>query len=455
VAYDAARQRLIMMGGYDPVWPCSDLWEWDGVQWQMVEPTAVPPDATLVTDLARNKVRAFSGDGRVWERSGDGWVPVAVAGALPPARSMASFAYDAGRQRTVMFGGVQGQQLVNETWEWDGARWSQAQPLVSPSPRQSAGMAGDPTGGVVLFGGATAAGPANETWRWNGVVWTQLLPSTPPPARTGPPMTLDPVRGFVVMFGDPSGQLTDTWEWNGSQWFLRTPASSPDHGVQLVFDRARSMATLLSHVPASLQPPAAEQTYVHDWDGVTWTLRLQSSVPFSVPVILPSGFAYDPAAGRCVATDSQYGTGGTFEIGTMHAAANLTNLGQGCTPALRLFPDLLYLGERGRASFECGTAPGPAFMAMGMSNTGWAGSPLPLDLGAFGAPGCNLRVAPDAVVLLGPVVVAMSPVLYLTVPADPRFVGRDLSMQGMVLAPTANAAGLLLSEAYALRLGWH
>lgn len=455
VAYDPARQRLIVMGGLDEGLPCSDLWEWDGVQWQQVEPTTVPPDATLLTDLAQNKVIAHSGSGRVWERYRDGWTQVAFTGSLPPARSTASFAYDPIRRRTVMFGGMQGQQLLNDTWEWNGSAWSQSQPFLSPSPRQSAGMASDPTGGVLLFGGSTQAGLSNETWRWDGAAWTQLLPNTPPPARSAPPLACDPLRGVVVMFGDGAGQRYDTWEWNGSQWLQRTPASRPYRGVHLAFDQARGVVTLLVHIPLDLHqfPPVSEETQVWDWNGIDWTFRLRSLPSSSLPVIYPSAFGYDPAALRCVANDSEYYSGGSFEIGAVQSLATVANLGPGCSPSRQMYSAPLYLGEYSQVWFDCGAAPGPAFLVLGLSSASWAGTPLPLALGALGAPGCNLLVAPDAIVFLGPVVYGTSPILYLTVPANPQYAGLDLHLQGLVFAPQANAAGLSLSAASTLRLG--
>jgi len=64
-------------------------------------------------------------------------------------------AWDAGRRRVVLFGGSDGSPL-GDTWEWDGATWTQDESTVA---RAAHAMAYDGARGrLVVFGGTDAAG---------------------------------------------------------------------------------------------------------------------------------------------------------------------------------------------------------------------------------------------------------------------------------------------------------
>jgi len=87
--------------------------------------------------------------------------------------------------------------LLNDTWIWNGANWTQVFPPMSPPARRfdGDGMAYDPaTKKVVLFGGNTQNGTfLGDTWTWDGVAqtWTQMFPATSPSARAGHGMATD------------------------------------------------------------------------------------------------------------------------------------------------------------------------------------------------------------------------------------------------------------------------
>ncbi len=83
--------------------------------------------------------------------------------------------------------------------------------------------------------------------------------------------------------------------------------------------------------------------------------------------------------------------------------------------------------------------------ALGFSNTTSAFGPLPLDLGAFGAPGCPGRVSADATTLL---IGAGNMATYsLALPNNPVLQGTPVFLQGFVLDPTANTLGVVTSDA--------
>ena len=131
----------------------------------------------------------------------------------PPGHANHALAYDAARQKVVLFGGY------GQTWLWDGNNWAQAQPPFSPQARNYTVMDYDPVRQeVVLVGGSNL----NDTWVWNGATWTQRAPALLPGVRQGASLVWDPaVNAMVLVGGDYSSVDTfsaDTWLWSGTNW---------------------------------------------------------------------------------------------------------------------------------------------------------------------------------------------------------------------------------------------
>jgi len=97
----------------------------------------------------------------------------------------------------------------------------------APHPRTSAGMAQDVTGGVVLFGGLEFNNALGDTWRWDERGWTALHPAHSPSPRISMGMAYDAADGRVVLFGGRVGSqgLGDTWTWDGADWTQRLGGS--------------------------------------------------------------------------------------------------------------------------------------------------------------------------------------------------------------------------------------
>lgn len=219
-----------------------------------------------------------SGDGCASICTGeiDTWrdiAPVAIT-----SRSSAGMAYDSGRNLLVQFGGLE-TIPNNETWEWDTYNWLRRRPATSPSARSGVAMAYDPERGeVVLFGGRDNASPSNtfysDTWIWNGINWEQRMPATVPQGRSGAGIAFDPSRGVLVMFGGfGNGPLSDTWEWDGTNWTLANASTvglDARSNMALAYDVTRAKVILhsaLANVP---------ETW--DWNGVQWT-RIATTGP--------------------------------------------------------------------------------------------------------------------------------------------------------------------------------
>jgi hypothetical protein len=63
------------------------------------------------------------------------------------------------------------QSFIGDMWEWDGSTWTQLHPLTAPPARENGRMAYDATRDkIVLFGGYSGAF-LSDTWTWDGSSW--------------------------------------------------------------------------------------------------------------------------------------------------------------------------------------------------------------------------------------------------------------------------------------------
>jgi hypothetical protein len=238
--YDTARGKAVMFGGFGWVGSSysrlNDTWEYDGVNWTQITTASSPSprqDHAIAYDSARQKVVMFGGyangyPDETWEYDGVNWTQV-TTNTTPSARDQHAMIYDTARGMVVMFGGNNFTPgFLNDTWEYDGVNWTHVATASSPSARSYHSMAYDSVRGkVVMFGGFdSTSGHINDTWEYGGVNWTQVTTNTTPSARKDHTMAYDSVRGKVVMFGgqDSSGfnYLNDTWEFDGGTPVIAT-----------------------------------------------------------------------------------------------------------------------------------------------------------------------------------------------------------------------------------------
>jgi len=230
MAYDAARDQVVIFGGFGPgSGILSDTWVWDGLNWTQKASGPGPRGHVAMTyDAARQQVVLYGGGGGTPTPFGDTWVwdgttwTQQFPAHSPGLRNEARLVYDSARAEVVLFGGWNGGSQVNETWVWDGVDWTQKFPVTSPSPREDYAAAYDANlQRVVLFSGVRGSCPPVDdlTWTWDGTNWTQESPAASPSGRWGAAAAYDSARGQVVMFGgrDCSQErvLTDTWVWSG------------------------------------------------------------------------------------------------------------------------------------------------------------------------------------------------------------------------------------------------
>jgi hypothetical protein len=221
-----------------------------------------------------------------------GWIQLSPTNS-PPARSYLAMTYDPVSEKVIMFGGYDANTntYLNDTWEFDGATWTQVMTNSPPPARTAAQMAYDSVSQkVVLYGGYNGTNYLGDTWLWDGATsqWTQATPAHQPPAVTGPMLFPDP-NGHVDYFGGfapPFYQLT-MWQWNGSDWTQLFPTDVPF---------ARSSAAVATNTVTGqvvMFGGLASVNPINTWtyDGTTWTLQSPRS---QLPWVYGAGAAYHP-----------------------------------------------------------------------------------------------------------------------------------------------------------------
>jgi hypothetical protein len=213
-------------------------------------------------------------------------------------------AYDAARANVVLFGGYAGgTSLLGDTWMWDGSRWTEQHPAVSPSSRAGAQMAFDPVSRLtVLFGGGSGGTPHDDVWTWDGTTWAQKRADSPavtPGAAPSPDATYPTYRGGIgiafdaavgklvlITAGSDGGQPSttpDTWAWDGQTWrplghFPRTtiiPYGNLHDGAVAEHPKTKRLVMFGGYSIAG--GPAVDDTWT--FDGSTWSKASAPSSP--------------------------------------------------------------------------------------------------------------------------------------------------------------------------------
>jgi len=191
MAYDKVSGKVVLFGGKAAnSTPFGDTWTWDGttMAWTLQTPASSPPSRFQAVMAPQGKgLVLFSGERAIgasgpsndtwtWNSATSTWTEQTPS-TPPPFRAAAAMAYDAARQRAVLFsgGGVCCAELT-DTWLWNATEksWTLAT-TTGPQARFAASIAYDAARQrVVLFGGQTPrSGTKNDTWSWNGTAWKQ------------------------------------------------------------------------------------------------------------------------------------------------------------------------------------------------------------------------------------------------------------------------------------------
>ena len=222
MVWDAARGEIVLFGGIisgqGTVY--NDTWVWNGETWTRKSPANSPAPRTgfaMAYDAARQQVVVFGGavstqgTQETWLWDGNNWT-LADPSAKPPGSGGSVMTYDAAREEIVLFSDW------NQTWTWNGVNWIQRSSSVFPVGRSNPAIAYDPIRQVVLLNGG---GGRRETWSWDGSGWTELAPADSPLGTQLHAMVWDDARQRTVLFGGQHGSegySADTWLWDGTTW---------------------------------------------------------------------------------------------------------------------------------------------------------------------------------------------------------------------------------------------
>jgi len=247
LAYNSARNRVILYGGNADGWPYADAtWEFDGTDWLTVT-TSTRPNARYGTGLAYdplNEVTVLFGGSdeddtalnQTWEYTGTDWVQVFPT-TSPLSRTYHSLATNPISGTIYLFGGNDGETYFSDLWKYENGDWTNI--TISgarPVSRTLAAITYDTDNNrLLLFGGRTVTGTLlADLWAFDPVaeIWTELDDGGGgPPARMAHSLTYDPATGNVVLVGGLSGDgdivLNDTWHYNQNGWMEVTPSPAP------------------------------------------------------------------------------------------------------------------------------------------------------------------------------------------------------------------------------------
>lgn len=398
--------NVLLFGGTATVAPLDQTWRFDGVAWTQLAPATAPSPrglASLVYDPVRARFVLYGGwasafsigtaSNQTWEFDGANWTQV-VPPTSPPGLWKHGACFDLARNRVVVYGGARNgfPSAENATWEFNGANWTQVATTGNPGPLERPAMCFAANfGRTVLFGGANPqTGGSDVTWLYDGAAWQALPIVGPKPTpRTGAKLAYDSVRGVCVLTGgqDPvTGALcTDTWELQGAAWTQSPGSFAPGRDFGLAFDPVRRVVVRYGGIAGA------------GINGETWWYGARSELygagcfgSNGVPALTP-----DDAP--------RLGFGWPLTLANANLAAPVAALALGLT-----------------------NAPG-----------------LPLDV--IGMPGCTAWASAD-VLLAGPATGGIA-TWTVQLPANPALVGVRLYAQGLSLDLGWNAAGLVSSNA--------
>jgi hypothetical protein len=181
VSFDPDRQAVVINGGGDGKSLLGDIWEWNGTRWRAV-PVKLPAghvgDAMMRTSQGATLLAAApdaapecKGLNRavLYALRGDSVVDLASPGPcfspVAPASATAT--------GLLMYAGWNGPNTQAETWTWSAGKWQRA--ATAPPRRRGTAMAYDAgRQRVVLFGGEDDTGLLGDTWEWDGLAWRRI-----------------------------------------------------------------------------------------------------------------------------------------------------------------------------------------------------------------------------------------------------------------------------------------
>ncbi|MFO0581647.1 MAG: Ig-like domain-containing protein [Anaeromyxobacter sp.] len=286
MAYDPVRGGVLLH--------TTNLWLWNGRSWKNLDQgkfnPGLQPDASMAWDVARGVLVSFGANygNPTWEWDGTSWrdaTPAAPADS-PPARSYHKVAWDPVRQRVVLFGGMTlGSAFLNDTWTWDGSKWTQLTTAGTMPGRESHAMAWDPVRNELVVQGGWVAGPLKDgkTYALRTIAgtptWVDVTPGAGPLTFAEHVATFDTRQGQVVVFGDWTGAQLQAWDGTAKSWSVLAPGD-PEADGNPTYSSFSSRGDLV-YVPGRGRAVYVEanQRQTWEWDRASWARKVNGAGP--------------------------------------------------------------------------------------------------------------------------------------------------------------------------------
>ncbi|MBL8756137.1 MAG: hypothetical protein JNK15_22780 [Planctomycetes bacterium] len=420
MCWDAAHGYILMCGGMPSPFTSSspnETWTWNGTTWTRKMTSTPWPQwnwdhpsfAAMAFHAPTNQAVLCWGAGIfVW--NGTDWLQHPNQLPIPTIPITGNYvnvamAYDPVSTQLVLFVGTlwQNQSSTNYplgyTFTFDGVSWIRRQTGLTPWPAQYPTMAFDPVANRLVLGTHGTTGAA--FFEWTGTNWQQRLPAGAPAAAGV--FATDTAQNRLVMFdGDLALQPGHTWTLaNGTLQSIATPLEPGRRfGAAMAYDPVRQRTVLFGGSTNWVQG----QSYSNSYLGDTWEFAL------------PAGASFTP-----------YGTGCLGSHGVPAVAASLGSLPRVGQPFSTVVTGL--------------PLQGLSFMFLGLSNTAYGPTPLPLSLGFLGAPGCSVLASGDDLGLVTNVL--GTGVWQWNVPNAP---GASFYVQAFAFDAAANPLGITTSN---------
>jgi PKD repeat protein len=199
MTYDAALGAVLY---YD--WGSGATWSFLHGSWTNRSALVHPPLQIVASALGYDSVDGvavlLTSTGATWTYNATGWHHTATVGPGPAPRVAAQMFFDIARDRLVLFGGLEGDQLLNDTWSYFNGTWSPAANGTAPLGAFGADYDQSYGYGALLVG--TASGTSFTQWGYVNSTWRTVNRngSLQPPATLEPAFVYDPVDGYLVVF---------------------------------------------------------------------------------------------------------------------------------------------------------------------------------------------------------------------------------------------------------------
>lgn len=222
-----------------------------------------------------------------WQFTGRRWVLQAPAHRPTPRAGMV-MVYDTHNERTLIFGGFEGETFYNDVWQYKDGDWSLVNTTgTAPSARRLAAAAFDPKmNRLYVYGGATAEDTLTDTWVLDVTsdTWSRVSENTPA-LRVGATMAYGSARDELILVGaNKTTGTAETYRWSGSAWTKLSPATHPACVAQgaLVDQRHTGRLVQVGGVCFSGETIVSRTNETWTWDGTNWTKDASNTTPGQV-----------------------------------------------------------------------------------------------------------------------------------------------------------------------------